>query len=118
MGNKRKIGQVSTYKIVIFFSLIAGLPGIRGPKGFPGNKGFRGTRGEQGVRGPKGDKGSRGFPGIEGPKGQPGRSGSIYSWKTCTWDHDPLQQYGLLKVSLYCCTFGYNLFTRFTNIKF
>lgn len=74
-----------------------GLPGRQGPTGLPGNSGFKGARGEQGARGPKGDKGSPGFPGREGRKGQPGRSGSIYSWKICTWDHDPRQQYGLLK---------------------
>lgn len=79
----------------------AGFPGALGPKGLAGRDGPEGFPGERGLKGFKGTTGSRGFPGVEGPKGQPGNSGSIQSWKTCSWTHDPLQQYGLLKVS--CC---------------
>ncbi|XP_078379130.1 uncharacterized protein LOC144662235 [Oculina patagonica] len=78
-----------------------GLPGVAGPKGTAGRNGPKGNPGARGVVGVKGFKGTRGFPGVQGSKGQPGTSGSILSWKTCSWKHDPLQQYGLLKECIF-----------------
>jgi len=78
-----------------------GYPGTRGLRGDPGRKGPIGDPGEKGVSGPKGEKGLPGFPGVRGPKGLPGTSGSINSWKTCSWKHDPLQEYGLLQECIF-----------------
>lgn len=85
----------------LFSLLFSGYPGTRGLRGDPGRKGPIGDLGEKGVSGPKGEKGLPGFPGVRGPKGLPGTSGSINSWKTCSWKHDPLQEYGLLQVKFF-----------------
>lgn len=78
-----------------------GYPGARGEKGDPGREGTSGDPGDKGESGFKGEPGFPGFPGVKGLEGRPGISGSINSWKTCTWKHDPLQQYGLLKECLF-----------------
>lgn len=81
-----------------------GEPGFSGSKGQPGRSGRKGTfgaPGDKGERGPKGKLGSPGFPGVKGLKGNQGIPGSLNNWKTCSWKHDPQQQYGLLKECLF-----------------
>lgn len=87
-----------------------GYPGIPGPKGYPGPpgppglfKGLPGEQGEPGENGPPGEKGQAGFPGLPGQKGEPGYGlDSSLKWKSCVWNFDPLQEYGLVKE----CTFN------------
>lgn len=86
-----------------------GYAGNPGPKGYPGAPGppgqFKGLPGEQGDSGdigPPGEKGQTGFPGLRGQKGEPGYGlDSSLKWKSCVWNFDPFQEYGLVKECIF-----------------